>query len=391
MNESNQTQAVARRQATPLEKIKGLIDTEAFKAQLKRACDKIPADQQVRAVLTVATKNPKLAECTPESFCGSLLALHQVGLQADGYLAHLVPYGTTCTPIIDYKGLVALVHRSGIADFIDADVVYENDEFNIQRGTDPKIEHKPTIRGTRGEIIGAYAVVHLKGSSKPQFAYMTKEDIDAVRATSRASGSGPWANQYAEMAKKTVLRRLSKLVPLRSEEREAVQTIEDHEFGEEERFKRAKPAQVVQAAVIAAPRPAAPATTSGNAVEDDVPWETATPAQGATQEAKTPPPAPATTQQPTKPAKAAPAPTTPPPAPAGGPSPSELLTETLNDLCDQANISKEAFVNFAVKHYRLSAGEDGIGSIKELVDLSPKKAAEIAKNFDAFTQQIPAA
>ncbi len=42
---------------------------------------------------------------------------------------------------------------------------------------------------------------------------MTKPEIDAIRKRSRASGSGPWVTDYAEMARKTVVRRLFKYLP----------------------------------------------------------------------------------------------------------------------------------------------------------------------------------
>jgi hypothetical protein len=51
---------------------------------------------------------------------------------------------------------------------------------------------------------------------------MTKDEVDAIRKRSKASGSGPWVTDYNEMAKKTVVRRASKKWPLDAELAEAV-------------------------------------------------------------------------------------------------------------------------------------------------------------------------
>src|SRR3546814_3363580 len=41
-----------------------------------------------------------------------------------------------------------------------------------------------------------------------------KSDIEKVRAVSRAKGNGPWVQWWSEMARKTVMRRLSKRLPM---------------------------------------------------------------------------------------------------------------------------------------------------------------------------------
>jgi recombination protein RecT len=43
---------------------------------------------------------------------------------------------------------------------------------------------------------------------------MSVEDVNAIRARSRSGNSGPWQTDFAEMAKKTVVRRHSKRLPL---------------------------------------------------------------------------------------------------------------------------------------------------------------------------------
>jgi recombination protein RecT len=55
---------------------------------------------------------------------------------------------------------------------------------------------------------------------------MTLAEINAVRKRSRAGGEGPWVTDYAEMAKKTVFRRLSKWLTLSPEVADALDKVE---------------------------------------------------------------------------------------------------------------------------------------------------------------------
>ncbi len=41
-----------------------------------------------------------------------------------------------------------------------------------------------------------------------------QKEVDAIRARSRAGKSGPWVSDYEEMARKTVVRRLCKYLPM---------------------------------------------------------------------------------------------------------------------------------------------------------------------------------
>ena len=43
---------------------------------------------------------------------------------------------------------------------------------------------------------------------------MSVEDVNAIRARSRSGNSGPWVSDFSEMAKKTVVRRHAKRLPM---------------------------------------------------------------------------------------------------------------------------------------------------------------------------------
>jgi recombination protein RecT len=152
-------------------------------------------------------------DCTKESVMKCLLDLSAMGLEPDGRRAHLIPYGQECTLIIDYKGLVELIRRSGDVERIQAETVCEKDEFSWING---EVNHRINWRESRGEVQAVYAIAVMKSGEK-QSATMTREEVELIRSRSRAGKSGPWVTDWAEMAKKTAVRRLSKMLPLSSE------------------------------------------------------------------------------------------------------------------------------------------------------------------------------
>ncbi len=194
--------------------LKTLINSDAMREQFARALPKhLPAERFARIAITALTRTPKLADCTPESMMKCLLDLSAMGLEPDGRRAHLIPYGTEATLIVDYKGLVELIRRSGDVVSIRAETVCEKDSFDWKNG---EVTHSVNWREDRGAVQAVYAEAVMKSGEK-QSAVMTREEVEAIRARSRAGKSGPWVTDWPEMAKKTAVRRLSKMLPLSSE------------------------------------------------------------------------------------------------------------------------------------------------------------------------------
>ena len=207
--------------------IKGLINSESMREQFARALPKhLSPERFARIAITALTRTPKLAECTPASVMKCLLDLSAMGLEPDGRRAHLIPYGNEATLIIDYKGLVELIRRSGDVVSVRAETVCEKDLF---QWTDGVVSHSVNWREDRGKIQAVYAEAVMK-SGERQSAVMTTKEVEAIRARSRSGNSGPWVTDWAEMAKKTAVRRLSKMLPLSSEIMAHVER-EDDQFG----------------------------------------------------------------------------------------------------------------------------------------------------------------
>lgn len=196
-----------------------------MREQFARALPKhLSPERFCRIAITALTRTPKLADCTQESLMRCLLDLSAFGLEPDGRRAHLIPYGNTCTLIIDWKGLAELAMRSGIIAKLHADIVCENDEFTFDLGEVKS--HKVDFKKPRGEMYAAYALAQTK-TGEVFAAVMTKEEIDGIRKRSRSGSSGPWVTDYNEMAKKTAFRRLAKWLPLSAEFRDAIDKDDD--------------------------------------------------------------------------------------------------------------------------------------------------------------------
>lgn len=117
---------------------------------------------------------------------------------------------------LGYKGLIDLAYRSGEVSVIQAQVVYAGDEFEYSFGLEPKLEHKPA-KENRGDATFVYAVFRTKDGGFG-FDVMSVADVkEHAKRYSKAYGSGPWQTNFEEMAKKTVLKRVLKYAPLKSD------------------------------------------------------------------------------------------------------------------------------------------------------------------------------
>ena len=198
---------------------------KTMEGEIKKALPSVITPERfTRMVLSAISTNPKLGSCTPASFLGAMMSAAQLGLEPNTPLgqAYILPYknnGTLEAQFqIGYKGLIDLAYRSGEVEVIQSHIVYENDEFECEYGIDTKLSHKPAMKD-RGEPIKVYAVFKTK-SGGYGFEVMSMEDVKAHAAKySKAYNSSfsPWKTNFEEMAKKTVLKRVLKYAPLKSD------------------------------------------------------------------------------------------------------------------------------------------------------------------------------
>lgn len=192
----------------------------------------------VRLALNDIPKNPQLAtiaQNAPRKVVVALMDCARLGLMP-GPLGHvyLVPFGEEVQVIIGYKGLIDLARRSGDVARVEADVIYSEDAFEYVKGDRPAFIHKPNLASKKRkqeDIVAAYAFAYDRNGNNLGGAVMPKEDVDAIRGRSKTGGgrSSPWSTDYAEMAKKTAIRRASKLWPVSTDFHEALDTEDRHE------------------------------------------------------------------------------------------------------------------------------------------------------------------
>jgi recombination protein RecT len=205
------------------------------------------AEQLVRDATTEIRRNPKLALCNRASVLGGLMTMAQLGLRI-GVLGHgwLIPMWNDkrreqmATLIIGYKGYTKLAYNAAALRDIRSRTIYAADEYAIEYGTEERLLHRPAMTADRGEPIGYYCVVNLNARQPGQpggqiFHFRSQPEMELHRdryAMSRefdwSSGkpkpkyhddgrpiiTGPWRDNFEEMAWKTEWLTIARFVPM---------------------------------------------------------------------------------------------------------------------------------------------------------------------------------
>jgi recombination protein RecT len=225
-------------QVDRLATVKAMV--EKGKASIAAVLPKhMSAERIAKITLVAASRNPKLLECDPKSILRAVMDASQLGLEpfTGLQMAYIIPYWNGKTGVMEaqfmpsYRGLIDLARRSGNIVSIEAHVVFERDQFECSLGLHPTLKHVPAFDSeSRGAMRLVYAVAHLKDGGI-QYDIMSKYDVDQIRAKSKSSKSGPWVDFYDEMAKKTVVKRLIKYLPM-SVELSRATSLDDRADGE---------------------------------------------------------------------------------------------------------------------------------------------------------------
>ncbi len=191
----------------------------------------LPDPSQVERFMRIAQTSirnvPKLMECSRLSLAGAIMQAAQLGLYPDmSGQCYIIPYKNSKTNSVEaqfqigYKGFIELFYRSEGTQSISAQAVYEMDTFTVSYGTEQQLVHKPKLHGDRGKAIGYYAVAKINNNTV--FEFMSIDDIKKHKEKfSKGSSFSPWEKHFDEMAKKTVVKRLMKYMPLTSTVRNA--------------------------------------------------------------------------------------------------------------------------------------------------------------------------
>lgn len=169
------------------------------------------------------------SKCEPASVVRTLMKGAFLGLDFFNGECYAIPYNGSVQFQTDYKGEVKLCKKYSTMPIKDiyAKVVKEGDFFEeyIENGQQT-INFKPK-QFNDGEIIGAFAVCLYRDGSMI-YDTMSKAEIESTRENySKMKNGQAWTKSYGEMAKKTVLRRLCKLIDLNFDYAEQRQAFED--------------------------------------------------------------------------------------------------------------------------------------------------------------------
>lgn len=188
-------------------------------------------------------KKEALNKVNPDTIALCFIKGAYLGLDFLNGECYAIPYGSQMNFQTDYKGEIKvckMYSKDPIKD-IYAKVVREGDEYEegVEGGIQ-KLNFTPVPFSTK-PIIGAFAVVLYKDGTM-KYESMSKDEIEHTRQTySKAKNSQAWSESTGEMYKKTVIRRLSKLIDKNLDSIEQLKAYEDgsgFEFDNETSGKR---------------------------------------------------------------------------------------------------------------------------------------------------------
>lgn len=227
------------------------VQIRQMETEFRKAMPAGEAVQFVRDAITCLQTVRDLDKCEPRSVLGSLMTCAQLGLRPavlghawplpywDKHLAVVDPRtgrtrkgGHRAQLIIGYQGFTHLAYESGKVSAVRASVVYEEDHFDWDEGSNEPPEHRrPRLGRPRGEVIGYYAVVQtvLGGNlvhvmDVPEILAFRDQFAPRRKVTREGSTeaemvvTGPWAKpvgstEFNGMAQKTCLRYALKTAP----------------------------------------------------------------------------------------------------------------------------------------------------------------------------------
>jgi recombination protein RecT len=214
---------------------------EPIEKRFIELADKNTFDKECSFAMQLFNKNKYLNSATTESKLIAVLNVANIGLTLNPALKHayLVPRSRNVDGkfIVEaclepsYQGLVKLITDTGSAISVYAHIVYKGDEFQEVLGTSIDIIHKPKRTSTEIELVYAVAILH---NGSKQVDVMPLSEINEIRAMSESykawekNKSLPcvWNTHFGEMARKTVIRRLTKYLPKTNQWEKVAKAIE---------------------------------------------------------------------------------------------------------------------------------------------------------------------
>lgn len=185
----------------------------------------LPADKAPGVFLAIAAeylfRNPDLFSCERNSLDEAVVNAAMLGLELGRPfdLATIIPYKDKtgdiyANMVVEYRGHMVQVYRTGKVKSIEARPVYASDKFEYEFGKRPRLSHQQSIDVHRGALTYAYAVAQLTDGGSAM-EVITRHDADKARADSPGADrpGSLWRKREAEMWQKTAIKKLVNRLP----------------------------------------------------------------------------------------------------------------------------------------------------------------------------------
>lgn len=251
-----QVTSMATAKQTAVSSFKQVAESNYYQQQLKNVL-KENAGTFAASLMELVTSDEKLLACDSKKLMAEAMKAASLKLPLNKQLgyAYIVPYGTTPTMIIGYKGLYQLAIRSGLYKNINADIVYEGEYEGYDKITGElhldgeKISDKPVGYFSYFELTNGFkkmmymsidemASYCKKYSATMKSCKMSNEQLAEMAEKQAIQGPGNsvgWYGNFNDMATKTVLRRLLSKYGYLSIEMQNAMSVDEAPTAEEQR------------------------------------------------------------------------------------------------------------------------------------------------------------
>lgn len=204
-------------QTTGLNQLKGVLNNETMKRNFENIL-KDNAGAFMASIIELYQSDTYLQKCDPNKVVLEALKAATLKLPINKSLgfAYIIPYGTTPTMILGYRGIIQLAQRSGQYRFINAGEVYEGEKVQYNRITG---QLEISGEATSDKVTGYFAYFQLNNGFE-KGVYWSVEKVKAhAKKFSQSYKAGkqdsPWFTNFDAMAIKTTLKSIiSKYGPM---------------------------------------------------------------------------------------------------------------------------------------------------------------------------------
>lgn len=224
----------------------------------KRVADGIAAvagkfltpDRMLRLCVNAVKKTPRLMECDPQTVLGAMMTSAALGLEPNTIQqqAFLIPYKKRanvrgqwvdvydCQFQVGARGFITLAYRSPHIVKMSSGAIHDRDVFEHMEGSESFLKYAVSLRGGRGDLIGAFSHVKLVGGDETA-CVLDLEELLKIRSKSetyrslvrnvdtaenqkerdkaeRNLAETPWVMWIDDMASKSAIKKHAKHLPI---------------------------------------------------------------------------------------------------------------------------------------------------------------------------------